>query len=113
MTERVSLFLGGPDVRCDRMARTRQEGRLENILEAALRVFGDKGLARAKMSDVAAAAGVSQGTLYNYVESKEALFRLLLDRGTGRELAEPEQFPIASPSADDLAARMGETIREA
>jgi AcrR family transcriptional regulator len=77
-----------------------------------MRVFARTGLAGSKMSDVAAEAGVSQGTLYNYVESKEALFRLLLDRGLGAPLPAPESFPLRSPSPASLARRMSEAIGE-
>ncbi|MEY2468112.1 MAG: hypothetical protein QOF21_810 [Actinomycetota bacterium] len=58
------------------MARVAAPNRVDEIVEAALSVFGSKGFARAQMSDVAAAAGVSVGTLYNYVESKDALMLL-------------------------------------
>jgi AcrR family transcriptional regulator len=63
------------------------------------------------MSDVAAEAGVSQGTLYNYVESKEALFHLLLDRGLGGDLLPTGvELPVRGPAPDVLAARMEEAI---
>jgi AcrR family transcriptional regulator len=92
------------------MSRRRPPDRLDRILDAALRVFGQKGLERAKMSDVAAEAQVSQGTLYNYVESKEALFRLLLDRGLGGNLPAQTELPVAGPAPDVLAERMEEAI---
>lgn len=50
--------------------------RVGEIVDAALSVFGRMGFSRAQMSDVADAAGVSVGTLYNYVEGKEALLLL-------------------------------------
>lgn len=62
------------------------------------------------MSDVAEEAGVSQGTLYNYVESKEALFRLLLDRGLGAPVPAPTSFPLSSPTPSALARRMDAAI---
>jgi AcrR family transcriptional regulator len=94
------------------MSRTRPPHRLDDILDAATRVFGRSGLERAKMSDVAAEAGVSQGTVYNYVESKEALFRLLLDRGLAQPLPESGQLPLKSPPPGALAARMEEAIEK-
>jgi AcrR family transcriptional regulator len=90
--------------------RQRPPDRLDHILDAALRVFARTGLERSKMSDVAAEAGVSQGTLYNYVESKEALFRLLLDRGMGGHLPSSTELPVRGPTPDVLAARMEEAI---
>jgi AcrR family transcriptional regulator len=92
------------------MARTRPPHRLTDILDAATRVFGRNGLERSKMSDVAAEAGVSQGTLYNYVESKEALFRLLLDRGLARPLPDEGELPLKSPPPGALAEHMDEAI---
>jgi AcrR family transcriptional regulator len=92
------------------MPRRRPPDRLDQIIEAATRVFARTGLEHSKMSDVAAEAGVSQGTLYNYVESKEALFRLLLDRGLGAPKPEPDAFPLKSPSPRALAHRMDEAI---
>jgi AcrR family transcriptional regulator len=95
------------------MARRRPPDRLDKILDAAMVAFGKKGLANTKMSDVAEVAGVSQGTLYNYVESKEALFRLLLDRGlVTDERSAPTTFPVPSPDMSELAARMRLTVSE-
>jgi len=53
----------------------RPEARPDEILDAALAVFGETGFARAKIDDVARLAGVSKGTVYLYYDSKEALFR--------------------------------------
>jgi AcrR family transcriptional regulator len=92
------------------MARRRPPDRLDQILEAATRVFARTGMENSKMSDVAAEAGVSQGTLYNYVESKEALFRLLLDRGLGKAPPARSALPLRSPSTAALAHRMDDAI---
>jgi AcrR family transcriptional regulator len=92
------------------MARSRPPDRLDQILQAATRVFARTGLDGSKMSDVAAEAGVSQGTLYNYVESKQALFRLLLDRGLGIPPPASTTLPLRSPSTTSLARRMDEAI---
>src|SRR5215510_14881993 len=92
------------------MPRRRPPDRFDQILDAATRVFGRTGLENSKMSEVAAEAGVSQGTLYNYVESKEALFRLLLERGLGTPKPAPSALPLKSPSPTALAHRMDEAI---
>jgi AcrR family transcriptional regulator len=55
-----------------------REERRRQILEAALVVFGQKGFHAANVSDVAAQAGVSQGTIYWYFESKDELFEAAL-----------------------------------
>ena len=47
--------------------------RREQILEAAAEVFRDKGYGRATTKDIANAADVSEGTLYNYFKNKRDL----------------------------------------
>jgi len=54
--------------------------RRSQILEAAARVFAEKGFHRATIRDVAEAAGIADGTIYNYFENKDALLLRLLDR---------------------------------
>jgi AcrR family transcriptional regulator len=49
----------------------------EAILEAACNVFGRVGFGDAKMADIAAEAGVSVGTLYNYFDSKDSVISSL------------------------------------
>jgi AcrR family transcriptional regulator len=85
------------------MPRVKPEQRLEQVVDAALRVFSDKGFKRAQMDDVAAAMGVSKGTVYNYVESKEALFYLLVERAFGGSEG-PTELPVRTP-------KPGATIR--
>ena len=51
-----------------------REERRQQILDSALAVFSQKGFHASNVSDVAAHAGVSQGTIYWYFDSKEELF---------------------------------------
>ena len=44
------------------------------ILEAAISTFARKGMAKTKMSDIAEAAGIGKGTIYEYFSSKEDIF---------------------------------------
>jgi len=53
--------------------RIREERQAE-ILAAATELFAAKGFHETKVSEIAARAGVSQGTVYWYFDSKEALF---------------------------------------
>jgi|694.fasta_scaffold110028_2 AcrR family transcriptional regulator len=55
------------------MARTLDETKRAAILAAARATFCRDGYEAAKMSDIAAEAGVASGTLYLYFKSKEAL----------------------------------------
>jgi len=50
----------------------------ERILAAAERVMREHGLARATTKEIARAAGVSEGTLYNHFANKEELFLCVL-----------------------------------
>ena len=54
--------------------------RRDIILNAALRVFGRNNFSEAKMEQIAAAAGLSKGTLYLYFPTKEALLQSLMER---------------------------------
>ncbi len=48
--------------------------RPRQIIEAAVEIFGERGLAAARLEDIARRAGVSKGTIYLYFPNKEALF---------------------------------------
>lgn len=52
------------------------------FLEAARQTFAEKGYFNTKISDIAAAAGRSTGSFYNYYESKEQLLEALLEEFT-------------------------------
>jgi AcrR family transcriptional regulator len=58
----------------------RSAAMVEAILAAAARVFVDEGYARATTNRIAAAAGVSVGSLYQYFPSKDAIAVELLRR---------------------------------
>ncbi|MFI5310814.1 MAG: TetR/AcrR family transcriptional regulator [Gemmatimonadales bacterium] len=51
------------------------EERPRQILDAALAVFAEHGIAAARLEEIASRAGVSKGTIYLYFHSKEDLFR--------------------------------------
>jgi AcrR family transcriptional regulator len=70
----------------------RPEARADEILDAAQRVFGESGFARARLDDVARLAGVSKGTLYLYFDSKESLFREMVRVKVVATLAEGEEL---------------------
>jgi AcrR family transcriptional regulator len=60
--------------------RRRAEARPDEILDAALAVFTDKGFDAARVDDIAATASLSKGAVYLYFDSKEALLRGLIER---------------------------------
>lgn len=58
-----------------------KEHRREEILDAAQRVFFEKGLLLATMDEIAETAELSKGTLYLYYKSKEDLYLTVMMRG--------------------------------
>ena len=85
------------------MARSIPSDRFELLVGAAVEVFIRQGYQRTQMSDVAEALGVAKGTLYLYVDSKEALFALALrhaDRKAALDV--PEQLPVSAPGEEAL-----------
>jgi AcrR family transcriptional regulator len=55
-----------------------KDERREQILSTALGLFAKKGLFATKISDITAAAGISQGLIYHYFSSKEEIFTTLI-----------------------------------
>jgi AcrR family transcriptional regulator len=93
------------------MARTVPTNRLSSLIEAALRVFSLKGFRRAQMADIAREMGMSPGSLYNHVESKEALFYLVIDAGFGEHASRPASFPVRTPPPGAIAKRVEELFK--
>jgi AcrR family transcriptional regulator len=58
-----------------------KERRREEILDAAQRVFAEKGLTIATVDDIVTAAEISKGTLYLHFQSKEDVYLALMTRG--------------------------------
>ena len=93
------------------MARSRRGDRFHEIQDAALRVFAHRGLRRARMADVAREMRVSPGTLYNYFESKEALFHSIVERGAAAAPpSAPRVLPVPTPAPGDTERRLREQL---
>jgi AcrR family transcriptional regulator len=56
----------------------RKQARPQELLQAALELFVEKGFAATRSEEVAARAGVSKGTLYLYFPSKVELFKAVV-----------------------------------
>jgi AcrR family transcriptional regulator len=52
---------------------------MQELLDAALRVFAERGYRHARLDDVAEAAGVTKGAIYHYFDTKEALLLGVVD----------------------------------
>jgi TetR/AcrR family fatty acid metabolism transcriptional regulator len=77
--------------------RTRQrlprEQREAQILDAATRVFASKGFRAATTREIAAEAGISEGTIYNYFDSKYDLLIAMSKRLALESLLQLEALP--------------------
>ncbi|PWK38280.1 TetR family transcriptional regulator [Cupriavidus plantarum] len=56
----------------------RKAARPQELVAAALELFVERGFAATRLEDVAAAAGVSKGTVYLYFANKEELFKTVV-----------------------------------
>jgi AcrR family transcriptional regulator len=65
----------------------RKDARPQELLDAALSLFVEKGFAATRTDEVARRAGVSKGTLYLYYPSKEELFKAVLGRFLSSRIA--------------------------
>jgi len=74
--------------------------RRKQILEAATRVFAEKGYHRATTKDIARAAGMAEGTLYLYFANKSELLIALM-----------EHFDRATTQTPDLNAGLEMSLR--
>ncbi|MDP8257714.1 MAG: TetR/AcrR family transcriptional regulator [Candidatus Alcyoniella australis] len=63
----------------DRAQRRKQERRVQ-ILDAAQKVFAQKGYHQTGIADIAAEIGMGHGTFYRYFENKRDVFEQILER---------------------------------
>ncbi|HKE89478.1 MAG TPA: TetR/AcrR family transcriptional regulator [Gemmatimonadales bacterium] len=68
----------GPGRRSKPRWQRRKDARPEEIVNAALEEFVERGFAATRLEDVARRAGVTKGTLYLYFKNKEALFKAVV-----------------------------------
>ena len=66
------------------LPKARRGGSREAIVEAAERLFLERGFGSVSMDELAEAAGVARRTLYNQFASKEEIFREMLLRVSGQ-----------------------------
>jgi len=95
------------------MARPIPHDRFQDLIEAATAVFLEQGYRRTQMADVAARLGVAKGTLYLYVESKEALFHEVLEHADREDpVSLPESVPVATPAPGDTLEMLRKRVVE-
>ena len=92
-----------PEVREDRDAakKRRSRDKRERILKAAVKVFARNGFHATRVSEVAKAAGVADGTIYLYFKSKDELLVSLFEDRVSKLLAFMEGELPKLPSAPE------------
>lgn len=93
------------------MVRPRSPEFVPRMLAAAARVFARTGLKQARMTDIAREMGVAHGSLYNYVESKEALFLLLVEQwGSPDVTLDGRELPLKTPSMASIVEHLRQRV---
>jgi AcrR family transcriptional regulator len=85
--------------------------RLEELAGAATVAFGRFGYRGTRMADVGAAAGMSSGSVFNYVESKEALFHLVFARAFEQFGDGQLDLPVPTPAPGETARLIEARLR--
>ena len=88
-----------------RRQRLAPELRRQQILEAALRVFVERGYHAAHVDHVIRAAGVARGTFYLYFDSKHDVFEALVQRML-------DLFLRARPASPDIVVRTPRDVEQ-
>lgn len=83
--------------------RRRTDDKRQRILDAAVSVFARKGFFASRINDVASAAGIADGTVYLYFESKDDILIKLFDEVMGEHIEAARQ---EIRRVDDAAARL-------
>jgi AcrR family transcriptional regulator len=90
------------------LRQRRKEARPQELLDAALALFVEKGFAATRSDEVAVRAGVSKGTLYLYYPSKEELLKAVIQQNLSQLIAEGSGIAdeFEGPTAELLAFLM-------
>jgi AcrR family transcriptional regulator len=86
--------------------RRQKEARPQQLLDAALVLFVEKGFAATRAEEVAQRAGVSKGTLYLYYPSKEELLKAVIHEHLGSRIA------AGAAEADKHRGPVAELLRD-
>jgi AcrR family transcriptional regulator len=78
--------------------KRRKDARPQEVIDAALELFGDFGYAQTRLEDVASRAGISKGTVYLYFSSKQDLFEAVIHE---RALPWLQQIASQTPNESD------------
>jgi AcrR family transcriptional regulator len=82
------------------------ETRRQEILDAALTVFTEKGFSAARINDIARRASISGGTIYLYFASKEEIFKSLVEESLGPQVLQLTQVTREFEGPSDELLRL-------
>lgn len=86
--------------------------RLEAILEAAIELFLEKGVAETTMSEIAVRAGISIGSLYQFFPQKAAVIKALHERFSAELEGFIRQIFANVQTLDEAAERAADSLIE-
>src|SRR5262245_31589599 len=96
-----------------RVTAETKEATRKAILEAAQQLFAQQGFEAATTRDIARAAGIGVGTLFNYFPAKESVaVALVTDAWTRASAAFAEKPPEASSLEEELFAHVAALLRK-
>lgn len=96
-----------------RRTKTDAQATRNALLDAAERLFDEKGVSRTSLQDIAAAAGATRGAIYWHFKDKADLFNAMMERATGplEQLAEVPHANASAPGMDHVFETMVEALR--
>jgi len=90
--------------------KEQRDEKAELIMNTALELFARKGFYSSSVSDIAGAAGISKGLMYNYFHSKEQLLIEILKKGFHQYVSVFFQTENEEPVVESLTYIVNETI---
>src|SRR3954451_12902202 len=101
-----ATFVLGVDV--PRVSAAHEQEVRDRILDAATRVFAEKGYHSSTIADVVRESGLSVGAIYSYFSGKDELIRLTCDQIATRGINDlAERLAPATTTAERLAIAVG------
>ncbi len=86
------------DTSAEPRRRRDPEVRPQQILDAAIEIFGENGFAAARTDDIAAKAGVAKGTVFLYFPTKDDLFKAVVRREIVARIEDAERMSAEAPA---------------
>src|SRR3989442_6450216 len=94
------------------MPKRQRSTRVVKLVETATHLFIDKGYRRTQMENITQEMGLSPGAIYRYVESKEALFDLIVRAGAMPEHSfDNLELPVPTPKPGATVRFLRETLQ--